>query len=223
MLGKHIKSLFKLLLLSLLLASVSYAEDKTATQPQTLGTDAFSQYYQDSPQLEAEFVLKRPVMAVPLAEEMPTKTPVIRRKQPEPQTKNLYRYYYLKEEIEEAEGKRTIAKELDKMYEIHYHQARQKAKAESEAAYLKEAARETCRKNLQLISDAVDRYLSDHPEEIIRRFDETDATSPNGILIKLGYLNEPIPVPKGCHYINDAALGELRSGCQIYCPRHGLP
>jgi len=194
----------------------------TATQPQTLDTDAFS-HYQDSSKPEAEFVLKRPVMAVPLAEEMPVTKPLIRRKRPEPQPKNLYRYYYVKEEIEEAEGKRTIAKELDKMYEIHYRQFRQKAKAEAEAAHLKEAARETCRKNLQLISDAVDRYLSDHPEEIIRRFDETDVTSPNGRLIKFGYLKEPIIAPKGCHYVSDATLSELRSGSQIYCPRHDPP
>ncbi len=223
MLRTKLTILSVMLVPSLLLTSVRLAVDTNATQAIDLDAEAFSQPNPDSPQAEAEFILKKPILPAPLAEEMPITKPGIRRQQPEPQTKNLYRYYYKKEEIEEAEGKRTIAKELDKMYEIHYRQARQKDKAESEAAYLKEAARETCRKNLQLISVAVDRYLGDHPEEIIRRFDQTYATSPYGRLVKLGYLNEPIVAHPKCQYVNEAALSELKSGIQIFCRWHDMP
>ena len=99
--------------------------------------------------------------------------------------------------------------------------------AESETAHLtaarKVTTRDACRYNLRLISDAVDRYFSDHPDEIIKSFNQDDVTSLNGRFVKGGYLKEPLKISEGCHYVNEHRLSELICGSQIYCTRHDNP
>lgn len=231
------------LMLNLLFLSCCYGAEISDIATQS--GEIAEQYTEDSgfddPPLQAEYVfeLEKPLLPVPLAEEMPATRPRMRPKRSGPQPRNSYRYYYQREEIE---GPRTIKKALDELYDQRYTEQPRKSvpevlfpgryapnayEAESVTAHLKETrentCRETCRNNLRLIASAVDSYFRDHPDETIRRFSQSDVASLNGRFVKNGYLKEPIKIAKGCCYVHEYRLSELISGSQIYCTRHDNP
>jgi hypothetical protein len=208
-----------------------------ATQSVEIAEQYLEQGEADSATLQAEYVfeLEKPLLPAPLAEKPSRSRPKISN----PRATNSYKYYYKREEIE---GPRTIEKELEKIYRQNYARPVEKSQietvlsnrylpnsleAESVAAHLREARekpiREACRNNLRLIANAVDDYFREHPDEIIKRFDENDVTSLAGKFVRNGYLKEPIKVEKGCSYIHESRLSELISGSQIYCRKHDKP
>ncbi|EKD81452.1 MAG: hypothetical protein ACD_39C01801G0002 [uncultured bacterium] len=260
---KFAKSMIAALILCLHIVTACHAAEIAGTAAQNVQSDhqqvengdqqlAPEDDQSDYP-LKAEFELEKPLLPVPLAEEMPGTTPRIRKPAAKPQLKNQYRYYYTSYEFEEN---RTVKRLLEEMNSWHYAPKKPESEftcqamyrylpnrhiseltdmkalmfppdqreAESEAAHLnavrETAIRDACRNNLQLIAEAVDRYFRDHPDEIIRVFDQDDVTSPNGRFVKDGYLKEPIKIPEGCRYVNEYRLSELISGAQVYCTRH---
>lgn len=230
------------LLLSLhFLSSCPGAEiSDIATQSGEIGGQYKEDAVIDDTPLQAEYVfeLEKPLLPVPLAEEMPVSIPRTRPRISGPQPRNNYRYYYKRQEIEPGTVKMTMEelyalRNAERLLNFSLEELLANSyvpntyEAESVAAHLKEArknaVREACRNNLRLIASAVDSYFRDHPGEIIRSFDQNFVTSLNGRFVKYGYLKEPIKIPEGCRYVNESSLSELISGSQIYCTRHDNP